>query len=53
MGKVTVQANLCERCGHVWVPNGPRGNPRVCPKCKSPWWNRERTRGHRRQKDAQ
>lgn len=47
MGRVpiTVMGYRCERCGHEWIPrNG--GNltpePRVCPKCKSPWWNSPR-----------
>jgi hypothetical protein len=44
----------CLRCGHGWVPRGldevpggkkppePDEEPRVCPKCKSPYWNRPR-----------
>lgn len=33
------------RCGHEWLPHGnnaPGGfsRPRVCPKCKSPNWDR-------------
>lgn len=33
----------CNRCMHVWWPkkNSP---PRVCPRCKSPYWNRTRSR---------
>jgi hypothetical protein len=31
----------CKRCGHSWVPR--RVNlPKVCPKCKSPYWNKDR-----------
>jgi len=26
----------CLRCKHEWPT---RGEPRVCPKCKSPYWN--------------
>lgn len=40
MGKVKVNANKCERCGYIWVPI--KSNPVVCPKCKSPYWNKER-----------
>ncbi|HSW58857.1 MAG TPA: site-specific DNA-methyltransferase [Dehalococcoidales bacterium] len=29
----------CLRCEHVWYPNRPL-KPKVCPKCKSPYWNR-------------
>jgi rubrerythrin len=27
----------CLRCGHAWPT---KGQPRVCPKCKSPYWDR-------------
>jgi Zn finger protein HypA/HybF involved in hydrogenase expression len=32
----------CERCKHEWVPRDIRIEPRVCPKCKSPYWNVKR-----------
>lgn len=32
----------CERCKHQWVPRD-ESNPTVCPKCKSPYWNKPRT----------
>ncbi len=36
----------CERCGHEWIPRGDLAEePRVCPKCKSPYWNQPRVRG--------
>jgi len=28
----------CERCHHKWVPR--QKDVRMCPKCKSPWWDR-------------
>jgi hypothetical protein len=41
---ITVMGYRCERCGHEWIPRG--GNleevPRVCPKCRSPYWNTPR-----------
>ena len=44
-GMVKVQLQVwgfrCERCGHEWVPRRDE-EPRVCPKCKSPYWNRPR-----------
>ena len=45
MGKVklTVWGWRCERCGHEWIPR-EEAEPRVCPKCKSPYWNRPRQR---------
>lgn len=27
----------CKRCGYQWFPRGPV--VRVCPKCKSPYWD--------------
>lgn len=32
----------CHRCLHAWVPYDPKNPPRVCPKCKSPYWDRPR-----------
>lgn len=31
----------CLRCSHKWA-NRKLRKPVVCPKCKSPYWNRER-----------
>ena len=31
----------CKRCGHEWTPRNNEP-PKVCPKCKSPYWDRER-----------
>lgn len=28
----------CLRCHHEWVPRKPT-TPKVCPTCKSPYWN--------------
>jgi hypothetical protein len=35
----------CNRCGHEWIPRDEKP-PKVCPnpKCKSPYWNKERVR---------
>ena len=30
------------RCGHEWFPRQKEEEPRVCPKCKSPYWNRKK-----------
>jgi hypothetical protein len=49
--QITVWAFRCLRCGHEWLPRKPltgeerpegRGLPRICPKCKSPYWDREK-----------
>ena len=44
IGIVTLTGCRC-RCGHEWLPHGnnePGGfeRPRVCPKCKTPNWDR-------------
>ncbi len=39
--KVTVTEYTCERCGHVWVPRKAE-RPRICPHCKSAWWDEKR-----------
>ena len=38
---ITVMGYRCERCHHEWVPNGEK-EPRVCPRCHSPYWNSPR-----------
>jgi DNA-directed RNA polymerase subunit RPC12/RpoP len=43
MPTITLKGYLCERCGHKWVPKeDTRGKPKVCPKCKSPYWDTPR-----------
>lgn len=37
--KITLYGYKCERCGHQWVPKKIGNNPRVCPNCKSPYWD--------------
>ena len=45
MGKKQVWAWVCERCEHSWVPRETtEGEPTICPKCKSPYWNKPRTK---------
>ncbi|HEV2192770.1 MAG TPA: hypothetical protein VGR54_04020 [Nitrosopumilaceae archaeon] len=41
MVKVKLDGYLCQRCYHAWYPRDNE-EPRVCPKCKSPYWNRSR-----------
>jgi len=44
MGKIVVKKEgfKCERCEHEWIPNDIKQEPTVCPKCKSPYWNKPR-----------
>ena len=42
-----VWAFKCEPCEHEWIPRTPwdqeeKSLPRVCPLCKSPYWNKPR-----------
>jgi predicted Zn-ribbon and HTH transcriptional regulator len=46
MAKIQLWGWRCERCGHEWVPRqDAKEEPRVCPKCKSPYWKRPRKDG--------
>lgn len=46
---IKVQGYKCERCSHEWLPRvsleelkagNIKEEPVICPKCKSPYWNR-------------
>lgn len=39
--EITMHGYQCQRpnCLHKWVPK-KRAYPTVCPKCKSPYWDR-------------
>jgi predicted Zn-ribbon and HTH transcriptional regulator len=39
IGMVMMLGCRC-RCGHEWLARDPTEKPRVCPKCKSPRWDR-------------
>jgi hypothetical protein len=44
LGMVMLPGCRC-RCGHEWLPRlvtetGKRERPAVCPRCKSPRWDR-------------
>ena len=32
----------CLRCDHTWATRTGNNNPLICPKCKSPYWDRPR-----------
>ena len=38
MPEVMLKGYECTRCNHQWVPRD-KDRPRVCPKCKSPYWD--------------
>ena len=37
---IVIMGYQCERCNHVWVPRKKEKYPIVCPKCKSPYWDK-------------
>jgi predicted Zn-ribbon and HTH transcriptional regulator len=34
----------CKRCGHEWVRRVLKRKPVACPRCHSPYWDRERVK---------
>jgi predicted Zn-ribbon and HTH transcriptional regulator len=41
--KIKMDGWKCERCGHKWVPRIKiKERPTICPRCKSPYWDRRR-----------
>jgi len=36
-----LKKNNCLKCGHEWIPR-IETRPILCPKCKSPTWDKER-----------
>jgi len=40
--KIVKRGFKCERCSHEWIPKNINFEPTVCPKCKSPYWNKPR-----------
>lgn len=41
MPEVILRGYECTRCKHQWVPRDNE-KPKVCPKCKSPYWDTPR-----------
>ena len=39
--KIDLPERKCKRCGHNWFLKKPE-EPIVCPKCKSPYWNKDK-----------
>ena len=48
MPRIIIEGYRCQRCNHHWAPRNGTGyrdkeDPKTCPKCKSPYWNKPRT----------
>ncbi len=44
--QVMIDGYQCERCDHPWVPRDKTEKPTICPRCKSPYYDKPRkTRG--------
>lgn len=41
--RVEVIQLRCERCRHEWFPRYAVEDIKICPKCKTPYWNVPRT----------
>jgi predicted Zn-ribbon and HTH transcriptional regulator len=39
----TITQLVCTRCSHTWWPLTPK-RPGVCPRCKSPYWDKQYSR---------
>jgi ribosomal protein S27AE len=39
--KIEILRRNCLRCGHAWLIRTEQ-EPRACPNCHSPYWNRQR-----------
>ena len=42
MPEITLNGYQCNRCQHTWIPREEGEKPRVCPRCKSPYWDTAR-----------
>lgn len=47
---MAIHVYTCLRCDHEWASKQERERVRTCPRCKSPYWDRPRTR--KRPQDA-
>jgi predicted Zn-ribbon and HTH transcriptional regulator len=43
MAEIMLKGFRCERCEHTWIPRNEEERPTVCPKCKSPYWDKPRS----------
>lgn len=41
---VCVIGHRCYRCKHAWIPRSDKDIPTTCPHCRSPYWQKQKTR---------
>ena len=46
---VLIIGNKCFRCEHKWIPREEE-RPAVCPRCKSPYWDKPKTKFNKDEK---
>ena len=46
---ILIKGNKCYRCEHKWVQR-EEAKPSVCPHCKSPYWDRPKTKFNKDEK---
>ncbi len=42
MSVALIRGRRCYRCGHEWRPRDINVGPKICPDCKSPYWDKQR-----------
>jgi len=42
--KIESSECTCERCNHKWLIRKRNLIPKFCPHCKSPYWNKAKTK---------
>jgi predicted Zn-ribbon and HTH transcriptional regulator len=47
--EINIKGNRCYRCGHIWIQR-EEDKPAVCPKCKSPYWDKPKTKFNKDEK---
>lgn len=48
--EINIKGNKCYRCEHKWIQR-EENKPAVCPKCKSPYWDRPKTKFNKGEKN--
>lgn len=50
--KVEADGFECSRCSHVWVPKKAGFQAKTCPKCRSPYWMKERQKAKEKKEEV-